>query len=163
MRSWQTRSARVSFGKAPGFLGRGTSSTPTAADVLHSIIDGSTGGAPSPYGSIQFSDPTEGGGVINGLLQNSAAVTAPNNPIRHSVLGFSTSSTIYINTLPVPDSFNSSVANAETTILHELGHVLSNLNWKGDQILSDGTLGGRGPDQSLANSELIQSKCGIKQ
>ena len=36
------------FGNAPGFLGFGTSSTPTAADVLDSLINGSTGGNPSP-------------------------------------------------------------------------------------------------------------------
>jgi len=29
------------------------------------------------------------------------------------------------------------MANAEITVLHELGHVLSNLNWKMDQILPD--------------------------
>jgi RHS repeat-associated protein len=55
------------FGKAPGLLGFGTSSTPTASNVLDSLIDGSSGGASSPYGSFQFVDPSNGT-VIGGLL-----------------------------------------------------------------------------------------------
>jgi RHS repeat-associated protein len=144
------------FGKAPGILGLGRSSTPTAASVLDSLISAASGGVSSPYGTIQFIDPVDGS-VAGGLLGGHSAITVANHPIIHSLLGLSSSSTVYISTLDVGENFNTSFVNAETTILHELGHVLSNLNWKGDKILPDVN----SPDGSAANDSLIKSKCGL--
>jgi hypothetical protein len=139
------------FGKAPGRF-FGTSDTPTAEQVLDSLIDGN-----SSYGRIEFKDPSDGS-VVGGLLGGHAGVTIADHPFLHALVGSSSASTIYISTLSIGESFNTSVGNAETTILHELGHLLSNLNWKGSQIKGDAN----NMTQSAANDALIQSKCGIK-
>ena len=137
------------FGRSPSQM---FGTAPNAENVLDSLI-GSTGGATSPYGSIQFTDPGNGS-VAGGILGDSAAVTIANHPFWHS-FGLPSSSTVYISTLVAGNNFDTSVLNAETTVLHELGHVLSNLNWTGNQILGDVN----NPNQSAANDALIQSKC----
>src|SRR5260370_3070741 len=43
--------------------------------------------------------------------------------------GFSSSSTVTISSLYINDFFNTSSYNAKVLVLHELGHVVSNLGW----------------------------------
>lgn len=132
---------------------------PTAEDVLNSLITAANGGSGSPYGSIQFIEPGSGS-VPAGILANTgaSAVTIKNNlGFWHNLFNLSGPSTIYISTLDTNNSsFNSSSASAELTILHELGHLLSNLGWWGDQIKPDAS----NEKQSAKNDTTITNACG---
>jgi len=148
------------FGKAPGLFS--TSSTPTAGQVLDSLISASKGGAASPYGSIQFVDPDNPSGIMQKsfILSGNPAETVATSPFWHSfpLWRFASASNVYINTLDAQGYFNFSTATAELTILHELGHVLANQNWKGDQIGTDAN----NPNQNNINDALIEKNCGLK-
>jgi hypothetical protein len=102
-----------------GLLSRGSS----AAQVLDSLINAATGSGPAGnYGSIRFSD----------TLGIDAQTTVSFLGGVQRFLGFSTSSTVTISTIyntgngqPGFGFFNTSVYNAEVTVLHELGHVMT--------------------------------------
>jgi hypothetical protein len=109
------------------------------------------------YGGIRFVDPNDGT-LIAGLMNatGAAAETVADHPVLHTWFGRPTSSTVYIGSLQTgPDDFNSSAHSAELIMLHELGHVLSNLNWKGDQIVPDAN---RNVNQ--ANTTRVENACG---
>jgi RHS repeat-associated protein len=131
----------------PGLL----SPTATATQILDSLIASAQPGATaSPYGSIQFSDT---------LGVDAETSTTPWARFKHS-LGLPVSSTITVSTIwnigngqPGYGYFNTSTINAESTILHELGHVLTNLDWKGG-IQPDKQ------DTSATNTTTIMNACG---
>jgi hypothetical protein len=142
------------FGRA-NLIGSGG---PTAQNVLDSLINAANGGPTSPYGSIQFIAPGSDS-YAAGVLQTKGAdaVTLKNSS---GLLGYFLSgpSTIYINNLVLgSSSFNASPGSAELLVLHELGHLLANLGWWGDQIKADGV----GPaGNSQKNSDTVQNACG---
>jgi len=109
------------------------------------------GGSASPYGKIVFTDvPYDDGAAA----KTSAGFVGT---VKH-FFGAAVTSTVTIVNGDLPGYFGSSAYNAELTILHELGHVLSNLNFKNDQITPDG-LDPSGK-VSTDNDNKIKAACG---
>jgi RHS repeat-associated protein len=145
-----------------------------AAALSHSDCSGIFGTAPPSYGWLGPNPGSTPGSVLNYLLNNNDisfgqtqdpaanAETTPNTTFFSSIGATTAIPTIVINntTTGVAGAtgfWNLSGASQDaSTLLHELGHVLYYLGWKGDQIVPETP----DPDYlEVTNNQVIASSC----